>query len=255
MNNDEKKDFWQDKISKALKIVGSVIIAISAIANLIVVYILIKGFKAEVSSEKLLVFLLVNAVFGVMMIVGGMIQGKDLSKSRADVEKVLNDYSDLISNDKEFKLRSYTWHFWAQVIQSIFTKGLAITISMFFAIKIIIDGLQDDKYFVLAITNVILYLGLSFLGLAKSYDYYKDKHIPYLRQKMKVMEEKQNVNEFIARDYGTDGTDGGRRTVKSTNGSKRVYRGSYSEQRDTNWDGWRFKSWKRNIEKRFNTRT
>lgn len=192
MNDDKKKDFWQDKVSKALKIVGAVIIAISAIANLIVAYILIKGFKADVSSEKLLVFLLVNAVFGIMMIIGGMIQGKDLSKSRGDVEKVLKDYSDLISNDKEVKLRSYTYHFWMQVIYNIFTKALAITISMFFAIRIIIDGLQDDKYFVLAITNVILYLGLSFLSLAKSYDYYKDKHIPYLRQKMKVMEEKRD---------------------------------------------------------------
>lgn len=192
MNDDKKKDFWQDKVSKALKIVGAVIIAISAIANLIVAYILIKGFKADVSSEKLLVFLLVNAVFGIMMIIGGMIQGKDLSKSRGDVEKVLKDYSDLISNDKEVKLRSYTYHFWMQVIYNIFTKALAITISMFFAIRIIIDGLQDDKYFVLAITNVILYLGLSFLSLAKSYDYYKDKHIPYLRQKMKIMEEKRN---------------------------------------------------------------
>lgn len=192
MNDDKRKDFWQDKVSKALKIVGAVIIAISAIANLIVAYILIKGFKADVSSEKLLVFLLVNAVFGIMMIIGGMIQGKDLSKSRGDVEKVLKDYSDLISNDKEVKLRSYTYHFWMQVIYNIFTKALAITISMFFAIRIIIDGLQDDKYFVLAITNVILYLGLSFLSLAKSYDYYKDKHIPYLRQKMKVMEEKRD---------------------------------------------------------------
>ena len=192
MNNDKKKDFWQDKISKIIKIVGSVIVATSAIANLIVAYILIKGFKTEVSSEKLLVFLLVNAVFGIMMIIGGMIQGKDLSKSRADVEKVLKDYSDFISSDKETKLRSYTFHFWIEVIKNIFTKTLAITISMFFAIKIIIDGLQDDKYFILAITNVILYLGLAFLSLAKSYDYYKDKHIPYLRQKMKRMEEKRN---------------------------------------------------------------
>ncbi len=207
MIEDKKKDFWQDKISKALKVVGSVIVAVSAIANLIVVYILIKGFKTEVSSEKLLVFLLVNAVFGIMMIIGGMIQGKDLSKSRADVENVLKEYSDMIPTSKEVKLRSYTWHFWIEIIRNIFTKSLSITISMFFAVRIIIDGLKDDKYFILAITNVILYLGLSFLSLAKSYDYYKDKHIPYLRQKIKIMEERKNEElhqDTIKQERGTD---------------------------------------------------
>ena len=254
MNNNNKTPFYT-KVKTALTYTGFALAIISSISYLILVYILINGFEASYQREQLIGFLILGAIAGVLINLSMRTQGIDFAKQVPEAKKILEDLKEATgeSDKKEYKAKSIVFMYFVELAKDILIKGSGIGATLYFAIDLSYKGLGEDKYFFLALANVLLYTGLGLVAMGKSYDYYLEKHTSYMIQKTrKIKEEKQNVNETITKDYVSNGTDGGRRAVKGTREREGIHRGSYSEQSGTNWDHWRFKGWKRNIKKWFN---
>ena len=236
MNNNNKTPFYT-KVKTALTYTGFALAFISSISYLILVYILINGFEASYQKEQLIGFLILGAIAGVLINLSMRTQGIDFAKQVPEAKKILDDLKEATakSDKKEYKAKSIVFMYFVELAKDIIIKGSGIAATLYFAIDLSYKGLGEDKYFFLALANVLLYVGLGLVAMGKSYDYYLEKHTSYMIQKTrKIKEERQNVNETITKDYVSNRTDGGRRAVKGTREREGVHRGSYSEQSGTN---------------------
>ncbi len=205
---EEKKQRREETFKRLLKRIGFVLAGVSAVVYLSIVYILIKGFETAIDSDKLLLFLIIGAVAGLSITVSLRIQGIDLAKETKKAVDVMERYTALISKEETIKVRSINYHFWVSLIKDILIKGVTIVVSLYFAIEIIITGMQDEKYFLLAFANIFMFLGFGLMALARAFDYYMENHIPYLERKIQLHEEvNKSVKEYI-REIDTPVEDG-----------------------------------------------
>lgn len=205
---------WKDFLTYT----GIAMAIISAIVYLIVVFILINGFEVDYSKEEIISFLLLGAATGIMINISMRIQGLDLARLTKKAKEVQAKLNDLTAKSKETKLRPLWVMHLANTARDILIKGGTITLTMYFAISISYKGLGEQKYMLLAFANVFLYFGLSLITMNKSYDYYIDKHIPFMeKQILKLEEERRKDNATNKNDRRVQGNvreDGRRNAVK-----------------------------------------
>ena len=208
-NSKKKKSKEEETFKRLLKRIGFVLAGVSAVVYLSIVYILIKGFETAIDSDKLLLFLIIGAVAGISITVSLRIQGIDLAKETKKAVDVMERYTALIAKEETIKVRSINYHFWVSLIKDILIKGVTIVVSLYFAIEIIITGMQDEINFLfLAFANIFMFLGFGLMALARAFDYYMENHIPYLERKIKLHEEvNKSVKEYI-REIDTPVEDG-----------------------------------------------
>lgn len=178
MNESEKKTFDFRKLFSYIGFFGALA---SALVYLIIVYIMVNGFKENIQNDKMIIFSLLGGAFGVVISIFLRQQGIEFAKQTPEAIKVLNSFK----KETKIKRRSISRFMIISIIKDLFTKVASIAISTMFVLNVFIEGMQDDKYFGLAIANVILFISLGFLGLVKTYDVYLEEHIPYLEQKIK----------------------------------------------------------------------
>jgi hypothetical protein len=146
------------------------------------------------------------------------IQGLDLARLTKKAKEVQAKLNDLTAKSKEVKLRPLWVMHLANTARDILIKGGTITLTMYFAISISYKGLGEQKYMLLAFANVFLYFGLSLITMNKSYDYYIDKHIPFMEKQIFKLEEERRqdnaTNKNDRRDQGNVGEDGRRDAIK-----------------------------------------
>ena len=205
---------WKDFLTYT----GIVMAVISSIVYLIVVFILINGFEVDYSKEEIISFLLLGAATGVMINIAMRIQGLDLARLTPKAKEVQAKLNDLTAKSKEAKLRPLWVMHLANALKDILIKGGTITLTMYFAISISYNGLGEQKYMLLAFANVFLYFGMSLITMNKSYDYYIDKHIPFMEKQIFKLEEERRkdnaTNKNDRRDQGNVGEDGRRDAIK-----------------------------------------
>lgn len=205
---------WKDFLTYT----GIAMAIISAIVYLIVVFILINGFEVDYSKEEIISFLLLGAATGVMINISMRIQGLDLARLTTKAKEVQTKLNDLTAKSKTVKLRPLWFMHLVNTLRDIIFKGGTITLTMYFAISISYKGLGEQKYMLLALANVFMYLGLSLITMNKAYDYYIDKNIPFMEKQIFKLEEERRIedatNENDRRDQGSVGEDGRRDAVK-----------------------------------------
>jgi len=205
---------WKDFLTYT----GIAMAVVSAIVYLIVVFILINGFEVDYSKEEIISFLLLGAATGIMINISMRIQGLDLARLTTKAKEVQTKLNDLTAKSKETKLRPLWVMHLVNTFRDILIKGGTITLTMYFAISISYKGLGEQKYMLLAFANVFLYFGLSLITMNKSYDYYIDKHIPYMEKQIFKLEEERRLedatNENDRRDQGSVEYDGRRDAVE-----------------------------------------
>jgi hypothetical protein len=205
---------WKDFLTYT----GIAMAIISAIVYLIVVFILINGFEVDYSKEEIISFLLLGAATGVMINISMRIQGLDLARLTKRAKEVQAKLNDLTAKSKETKLRPLWVMHLTNTARDILIKGGTITLTMYFAISISYKGLGEQKYMLLAFANVFLYFGLSLITMNKSYDYYIDKHIPFMEKQIFKLEEERRrdnaTNKNDRRDQGNVREDGRRDAIK-----------------------------------------
>lgn len=202
--NVQKKELYE-RIKNYLTYTGTALAIISAIVYLILVYIIIYGFEVSYSKTQLLMFIILGSVVGILISVSMRMQGLDFAKLNPTAKRVLNELTRLKGVSDEVKLRPVWMMFLTTILKDVIIKGGTIGVTIYFTIDISYNGLGEEKYFWLALANIVLYFGLGLISMSKAYDYYLDSHIPYMEQKIKKLKKGIDKHEgTTSRDKNED---------------------------------------------------
>lgn len=184
---DIRKSVFENKIKPLLQYVGTIGAVLMCIAYIVVVFVLVLGFKVK-NLEQSIIFALVNAVVGIIIMQFLKIQGIDFAKSLPENQEILNKYYTKRKKKKSYSIN----HFWiVSVIKDVIMKGLSIAITSAGLIYIVIEGSSDYNLLLLAVVNLIMFICFGFLSMTSAYDFYNEKHIPFIKDKLIEIENKK----------------------------------------------------------------
>lgn len=190
----EKKIDFNEKIRPVLTMIGTIGAALMIFAYIVIVCIMVFGFSVANFTQSIL-FAIVNAVIGLIILQFLKIQGIDLAKQIPDNQKVLKEYYELKPKDKKTHSIKYFWI--TSVIKDIFTKVLTIAATSAGLIYIVIVGSKDYTLFLLAIVNLIMFVCFGLITLVSAYDFFNEKHIPFLRERLEEIENEAKIKESM----------------------------------------------------------
>lgn len=189
----------EKRLINILKYVGIIGAAICSVAYIVVVLVLIQGFKAE-NTTQTLSFALVNAVVGFIILTFLKIQGESFAKSLPENKAISEAYYAAQTRDKKYHSMKYFWI--TSTIKDIATKVLSVFASTFGIIYIVIIGSNDWNLLLLALVNLLLFISFGLLGLEKSYEFYNTRMVPYMQHQLEMRCDAQNRENFKSNDEG-----------------------------------------------------
>lgn len=179
--------FFDKKIKPAFLYVGFIASGIFSIAYIIVIAIMIMGLETAPTIETFIGFLIANLVTGACISISMMIQGQDFAKDKEENKQILAEYV----KKKEVKLHSMTFYWILAIIKTIFTRLLMVAAMTYIVIDICWKGNNQYTYLLMAVFNILMFLGFGMLGLVSMYDKYNNRYIPFIRRKLSEREIKK----------------------------------------------------------------
>lgn len=178
MNN----SLFEKKIKPVLQYIGVIGASLMSIMYIVVVFILIIGFKAQ-SLQNTVIFAIVNALVGLIIMQFLKIQGISFAKNLPENEKIINEYYKIKTKDK--KIHSIKYYWTMSLIKDIIGKGASIIITTTGLIYIVVVGSNDYNLLLLALVNLVLFICFGLLALNNAYEFYNNRHIPYMQEMIK----------------------------------------------------------------------
>lgn len=176
-----KKDVFENKIKPLLTYVGIIGAALTSVAYIILMFVLIKGFKYE-QTVQTIVFAVVNAAVGLIIANFLKYQGISFAKDLPENQDIIKEYYGTRTKDKKNHSLSFFWI--TSIIKDIFTKGCSVAATTMGLIYIVIIGSNDWSLLLLAAVNLILFICFGMLALNKAFDYYNNHYIEYMRDRI-----------------------------------------------------------------------
>ena len=195
----------EKRLLNILKYVGIIGATICSVAYIVVVLVLIQGFKVE-SNTQTITFALVNAVVGFIILTFLKIQGESFAKSLPENKAISEAYYDAETRDKKYHSMKYFWI--TSTIKDILTKVLGVFASTFGIIYIVIIGSNDWNLLLLALVNLLLFISFGLLGLEKSYEFYNTRMVPYMQHQLEMRFNAQNRANSRVLDTAANNNDG-----------------------------------------------
>ena len=195
----------EKRLLNILKYVGIIGAAICSVAYIVVVLVLIQGFKAE-NTTQTLSFALVNAVVGFIILTFLKIQGESFAKSLPENKAISEAYYAAQTRDKKYHSMKYFWI--TSTIKDILTKVFGVFMSTFGIIYIVIIGSNDWNLLLLAFVNLLLFISFGLLGLEKSYEFYNTRMVPYMQHQLEMRFNAQNRANSRVLDTAANNNDG-----------------------------------------------
>lgn len=186
MAEETKKTFFDTRVKPTLKYVGSIGAVITTIVYIIVVLMMIFGFSVS-NFQQSLAFAIVNAVVGLVIMQFLKIQGISFAKALPENEKILKEYAD--SQPKKPRTHSIKYYWVTSVIKDIIIKAATTALTTAGLIYIIITGSRDYILLLLALANLLMFVCFGLLSLVNSYEFFNDKHIPFIQEKINERKE------------------------------------------------------------------
>ena len=182
-----------NKLLNLLKYIGIIGASISSIAYIFVVLVLINGFKVE-NNTQTLVFAIVNALVGFVILCFLKVQGEIFAKNLPENKKIIDEYYSHNTKDKKYHSIKFYWI--TSTIKDLCTKVLSVFISTFGIIYIVVVGSNDWNLLLLALVNLLLFISFGLLGLNNTFEYYNNRHVPFMVHMIKAEKElKFNSND------------------------------------------------------------
>ena len=191
MENNNNRTFLERKILPILNYIGIIGAVIMAIAYIVIVFVLINGFKAEALLQTT-VFACVNAAVGFIIMQFLKYQGESFAKMLPENKEIVDRYYKTQTKDK--KLHSITYFWVTTVIKDIIVKCATLGITTIGIIYIVIQGSNDYNLLLLALVNLLMFVCFGFISLNGAYEFYNNKHVPYMIEQLNK-EIKQEVEE------------------------------------------------------------
>lgn len=176
---DNNNNVWK-KIKPVLNYVGFIGAILSSIAYLIIVFVLIKGFKVS-QAKHTIVFACVNALVG--LIICNFLRVQGVSFGKMEHKELIDKYYGSKTKDKKPHSMTYFWV--KSIIIDVFTKACTVILTTAGLIYIVIVGSNDYSKLWLAITNLIMFICFGLIALVKAYDYYNNVYVQYMNEKIK----------------------------------------------------------------------
>ena len=179
---DQRTTTFENKIKPMLTYVGTVGAILTVIAYIILVVVLIFGFKAQ-SITQTIVFAIANGVAGVVIMQFLKIQGISFAKSIEANKDILTEYYNTQTKDKKSKSIKYFWI--TSVIKDVVLKAISIIVLTTCVIYIVIEGSQNYILLAMALVNILMFLCFGLLSLTSAYDFFNNEHIPYIKERLR----------------------------------------------------------------------
>ena len=190
MNN----SLFEKKIKPVLQYIGVIGASLMSIMYIVVVFILIIGFKAQ-SIQNTVIFAIVNALVGLIIMQFLKIQGISFAKSLPENEKIINEYYKTKTKDK--KIHSIKYYWTMSLIKDIIGKGVSIMLTTTGLIYIVVVGSNDYNLLLLALVNLVLFICFGLLALNNAYEFYNNRHIPYMQEMIKNKITEKEINQCL----------------------------------------------------------
>ena len=175
----EQKTF--DKTLKPVFLyMGFIASVVFSVAYIIVISIMILGLELAPTIETFVGFLVANLATGACIAVSLMIQGQDLAKDIPENKKILESYY----GKKETKVHSIGYYWFFAILKLILTRLVMIAGLTYIVIDICWQGNGQYTYFLVAIFNILMFLGFGSLGMVSMYDKYNNRYIPWLKKQI-----------------------------------------------------------------------
>ncbi len=185
---EKKPNRFEEKIKPVLGYVGLIGAIIMAIAYIVIVMVLIRGFKAEALLQTT-VFACVNAGVGFIIMQFLKIQGSSFAKMLPENKEIIEKYYKTKTKDK--KLHSMTYFWVTTTVKDVIIKCLTLGATTIGLVYIVIVGSNDYNLLLLAIVNLLMFICFGFLSLVNAYDFFNQRHVPYMIDQL----EKAKINE------------------------------------------------------------
>lgn len=185
----QKSNNVYDKIvKKVLYNIGLIGAILMSIAYIVVVIVLIVGFKTH-SWRACVIFALVNTIVGLLIMQMLKLQGISFAKNIPENQELIKKYYSLNTKDK--KIRSIKYYWTVSVIKDVVIKGITFTASIIGIIYICIEGSKDVTLLLFAFVNLIMFTCFGILALNAAYEFYNNRHVQYMKEKIKEVEKKE----------------------------------------------------------------
>ena len=184
------KNIFENKIKPMLQYIGIIGAAITCIAYVIIVIILVQGFRVSTILQTS-TFALINAAVGFIVMELLKYQGQLFAQNLPENKAILDQYHNTKIKGK--KMRSIKYYWIVSTIRDLFIKSLSLALTSIGIVMIVIEGSKDYKLLLLAAANLVMFICFGLLGLNSSYEFFNNNHIPYI--KMKMEEEKKTEQE------------------------------------------------------------
>jgi len=189
----ERKDIFEKHIKPKLIYVGSIGAFLMVIAYIVVVFVLIFGFKVK-SIQQSAIFAIVNGIVGFIIMQFLKVQGIDFAKSIPENEEIIKTYYSNKTKDKKVHSLKYYWT--TSVFKEFLSKALSIMVATGGLIYIVIEGTQDYSLLLLALVNLIMFICFGLLSLVSAYDFFNNTYVPYMLEKIEEVAEKKQIEEI-----------------------------------------------------------
>lgn len=203
-----EKSKFETKILPVLNYVGIIGACIMAVAYIIAVFVLIKGFQVEELLQTT-VFACVNAATGFIIMQFLKVQGVSFAKMLPENQEVIKRYYNTKTKDKKVHSISYFWT--TTVIKDLLVKCLTLGATTIGIIYIVIAGSNDYNLLFLAVVNLLMFICFGFVSLVNAYDFYNNQHVPYMKEQLhereEVKETQQGLRELQPPSSGVESQD------------------------------------------------
>ena len=190
----DKKNTFETKIKPILQYVGAIGATLMSIMYIVIIVILIIGFKAQ-TFQQALIFALVNAVVGLIIMQFLKIQGIAFAENIPENKAIKDEYYRTRTRDKKYESINSYWV--KSIIQDIIWKGLSVIISTAGLIYIVIQGCGDYTLLLLALVNLVMFICFGLLALNSAYEFYNNKHIPYMLNQIENRVNKEDIDKCL----------------------------------------------------------
>lgn len=195
---------FESKIKPILLYVGTIGATAMSVAYIILMFVLILGFKASTTLNQAIIFAVINAVVGFIIMQFLKVQGIDFAKQIDKNKKIIDTWNR--KQPKKRKSHSISFFWMKTVAVDIVVKVLTIVIMTSAIIYIVIEGSSDYNMLLMSVVNLIMFICFGFLSLVKAYDFFNNSYIPYLEEKIDEREMQESL-EVVKKKLTKQGND------------------------------------------------
>lgn len=185
-----KKNVFEDKIKPVLTYIGAIGAGILVVAYIIIVLVLIKGFKAEHLFQTT-IFGIVNAAMGFTIMQFFKIQGISFAQNLPENTQTIKDYNELRVRRAKRKKKHNMKYFWGTTVtKDILVKCGTLGATTAGLVYICIQGSNDFTLLLAALVNLLMFVCFGLLSLCKAYDFYNNEFVNYMKEYIDESKEK-----------------------------------------------------------------